>query len=268
MAQTVRTSSSQPRWSANMRAKPKRGAAGIDATAMPIGVSFSVLDSSSIMSDGPRASIALCSDSGPGEDGHFERKSSTPPAPVDARPRCLALKHMCSSGVRSISGSAKALNFTSPTNATSGSSSPPGTPPSNDDVPIPSPTFTYHDGYKCQHSPERTLPALPLRCRAEALDIHVGRRHSIFDCGSYVFSLCFPRSKQYTTSSMVIDDSATFVLMTTFRFPEGGLRKISLCSDVGIDPCKAKTCRFETLSVCIPDEAASSNASFNLEISS
>jgi hypothetical protein len=61
-----------------------------------------------------------------------------------------------------------------------------------------------------------------------------GSRQEILLTASYVFSFCFPESITKTTSSMVMDDSAMLVAITTFRLPlpAGGRSKIPRCRGV------------------------------------
>jgi len=65
-------------------------------------------------------------------------------------------------------------------------------------------------------SPGRTRPARSFLCVAQALEIHVWCNVETAVYASYPFSLSFPESMTYTTSSIVTAVSAMFVDSTTF----------------------------------------------------
>ena len=46
-----------------------------------------------------------------------------------------------------------------------------------------------------------------------------------------------------TTSSMVMDDSAMLVAITTLRWPRGGRSKMPRCCAVGMEPCSGYSSR-------------------------
>ena len=65
----------------------------------------------------------------------------------------------------------------------------------------------------------------------------------MFVAGSYLVSLTLPVSMTATTSSMVMDVSATLVATTTLRLPGSGAAKTRFCSLVSSDACRGRTWR-------------------------
>ena len=88
--------------------------------------------------------------------------------------------------------------------------------------------------------PGRTRPARPRRCFAAAADTATSSRELISLSASYLSSLTRPVSMTQTTSSMVIEVSATLVDRTTFITPLGGRSNTFRWSSGGRDPCKGR----------------------------
>mmetsp|Transcript_70996 Transcript_70996/g.184317 ORF Transcript_70996/g.184317 Transcript_70996/m.184317 type:complete len:278 (-) Transcript_70996:1908-2741(-) len=93
------------------------------------------------------------------------------------------------------------------------------------------------DENKAKYFPARQRPARPFRWHAFDRAIHWVRKEEIFVSGSKPMSLSRPESITYTTSSIVIEDSAIFVVTTIFRWPLGGCSKTRCCSCCESEEC-------------------------------
>mmetsp|Transcript_12665 Transcript_12665/g.47365 ORF Transcript_12665/g.47365 Transcript_12665/m.47365 type:complete len:384 (-) Transcript_12665:1501-2652(-) len=88
--------------------------------------------------------------------------------------------------------------------------------------------------------PGRTRPARPRRCFAAAALTGTSSKDDISRSASYRSSLTRPVSITQTTSSIVIEVSATLVDNTTLTLPGGGRWKTRRWSSGGNAPCRGK----------------------------
>ena len=89
--------------------------------------------------------------------------------------------------------------------------------------------------------PGRTRPARPRRCFAAAALTATSSSEDMSRSASYRSSLTRPVSMTHTTSSMVMEVSATLVDSTTFTFPGGGRWNTLRWSSGGSAPCRGST---------------------------
>lgn len=94
--------------------------------------------------------------------------------------------------------------------------------------------------YKWIHTPGITRPARPLLCMAFARDTQRVSKLSIFWFELNLVSFIIPTSITKTQSSIVIDVSAKFVLITILRTSFSVFLNIRLCSSLDKLECKGK----------------------------
>mmetsp|Transcript_15659 Transcript_15659/g.65974 ORF Transcript_15659/g.65974 Transcript_15659/m.65974 type:complete len:488 (+) Transcript_15659:1076-2539(+) len=188
----------------NTTSFPRRASVGSWLRSLPSGVRCSSSCANAPMHR--RSSTALCTAAGSGGSGRRAHTCSAEPGRLSALTRMTS----CCKPTRRTSGSVYRLRGASL-------------------------------GKRWNAIPGRTRPARPRRCFAAAALTATSSSEDMSRSASYRSSLTRPVSMTHTTSSMVMEVSATFVDKTTFTFPGGGRWNTRRWSSGGSAPCSGST---------------------------